>query len=82
MKPIKAVRITKKDFLYLQSRQILSTFKKAVLKLKSGDYTGVDFKKREPKTHNIWPFRINKKYRAWATKENDILIIYKIDDHQ
>lgn len=82
MKSIKAVRITKRDFLYLQSRQILSAFKKAVEKLKSGDFAGLDFKKREPKTHNIWSFRINKKYRALCTKTGDLLKITKIDDHQ
>ncbi len=76
------VKISKKEYVYLQSRNILKQFKKASEKIKSSDYTGLDLKKREPKSDNIWSFRITKKYRALATKSGQTLKVFPIDDHQ
>ncbi|OGJ51776.1 hypothetical protein A2335_00570 [Candidatus Peregrinibacteria bacterium RIFOXYB2_FULL_32_7] len=67
---------------YLEKHNLIQYFKKSVQKLKNEQNTGLDFKKREPKSLNIWSFRITKKYRAWCKRENDILKIYLIDDHQ
>ncbi len=67
---------------YLQSHQLVTQFSKAILKFKSKNLSNLDFKKREPKSLDIWSFRITKKYRAFALREGNILKIFKIDDHQ
>lgn len=67
---------------YIRKHQLLSQFRKSVQKLKSGQHAGLDFKKRIPKSANIWQFRITQKYRAWCKKKKGVVIIYKIDDHQ
>ncbi len=79
---IHKIKVEPRVYLYLKKHRLIKQFKNAVEKLKLGNPSGLDFKRRKPKNLGIWSFRISKKYRAWATKENDILIIYKIDDHQ
>ncbi len=67
---------------YLRKRQLVSQFQKAIIKLKTGNYSGLDFKKRKPENAGIWSFRINQKYRAWCRRKDNELTIYLIDDHQ
>lgn len=67
---------------YLQERQLVSQYKKVKSFIENGSYALVQLKKRQPTSANIWYFRINKKYRAWAFKHNDTLAVFKIDDHQ
>lgn len=50
---------------YLISRGLLKQYKKAKEKILSGDLKSVLFKKRRPKTLNVYQFRINDKYRAF-----------------
>ncbi len=51
-------------------------------KIQEGHYQEVQLKKRQPKSKNIYQFRITRKYRAFAIKENGSLIIFHISDHQ
>lgn len=50
---------------YLVSRGLLKQYKKAKEKILSGDLKSVYFKKRKPKTLNVYQFKINDKYRAF-----------------
>lgn len=67
---------------YLKKHMLTFAFQKAANKLKSGNFTGLQLRKREPKSLNIWYFRITKQYRAWAERDGNKLNIYKVDDHQ
>jgi len=79
---INIIDVSREAFIYAQSRQLLNQFRKTLEKLKEGSFNGLDLKKREPKSHRVWSFRINKKYRALATLERGNFYIYEIDDHQ
>ncbi|EKD65867.1 MAG: hypothetical protein ACD_49C00078G0006 [uncultured bacterium (gcode 4)] len=71
--------------IYIKSRNLLSQYKKAKSKILSWDLKSVLFKKREPKTLNVYQFRINDKYRAfWFFDKNNskIFKIIEISDHQ
>lgn len=67
---------------YLKKHKLIPQFEKAVLKFKSNSLSGLDFKKRKPKSQGIWSFRITKKYRALATRTGNTLKVYRISDHQ
>jgi hypothetical protein len=79
---ISTIRTSLEVNKYLEKHNLIDNFKKAVQKLKIGQNAGLDFKKREPKSLEIWSFRLTKKYRAWCKKEQNILNVYCIDDHQ
>lgn len=79
---MKVFEASEKIILYLKSRQILPAYKKAKDYINAGNYQEVNLKKREPKSSNIYQFRITKKYRAFAIKEGDRLVVFKISDHQ
>ena len=79
---ISAVLIEPAAYRDIQRHQLEEQLKKVVRKLKSGVNAGVDLKKREPKSMNVWQFRITQKYRAYAKRNSDRLIVYAIDDHQ
>ena len=51
--------------LYLESRQILAQYKKAKKMLLEGYGQKYDFKRRQPKSEEIYQFRINQQYRAF-----------------
>ena len=55
---------------------------KACEYIEMGNYKAVFLKPRKPKVLGVFQFRITKKYRALAFKENDSLFVYKISDHQ
>ncbi len=70
-------------FDFLQKRNLLIQYKKAKINILSWNNLKNYFKERNPKGSNIWYFRINKKYRAWWSFDNDWnLVIFKIDNHQ
>ena len=50
---------------YIVSRGLIKQYKKVKEKILSGDLKSVSFKKRKPKTLNVYQFRINDKYRAF-----------------
>lgn len=57
-------------------------YAKACGYIESGNYKAVFLKLRKPKALGVYQFRITKKYRAFAFKEDDSLFVYKISDHQ
>ncbi len=67
---------------YLKKRNLLKQYTKAKNYVLSWDFGIVKFKMREPKSDDIWYFRINQQFRAHAYLEWDTLIVYKIDNHQ
>ena len=68
---------------FLEKRNLLKQFKKSKEKVLNWVNSKSYFKERKPKNSNVWYFRINKKYRAyWSIDENWDLIIFEINDHQ
>ena len=75
--------IERKDVLeYLKARLILDQYKKAKNFILLENLSLVNLKKRKPKSDGVWYFRINKKYRAFCYIEDDILVVFEINDHQ
>jgi hypothetical protein len=75
--------IERKDvFEYLQKRNLLNQYIKAKKFLLLSQFYLVDFKKRQPKTDMVWYFRINKQFRALAYFDDDVLVVFEIDNHQ
>lgn len=68
--------------IYLKKRNLISQYKKCKALLLIWLYKNVDFRKREPKTDDIYYFRINKQYRAIGFIENKTFKVLKIDNHQ
>ncbi len=67
---------------YCEKRQILSQYLKACSYIELGYFDTVKLKLLHPKENGIYQFRITGKYRALAIKENDILIVFDVSDHQ
>ena len=67
---------------YIQSRNLMNQYKKVKGYILAGHTSGAHLRKREPKGDNIWYFRINKKFRAFAYLDGATLKIFHIDDHQ
>ena len=67
---------------YLKIRHILKEYKKAKGYITDGHYQQVQLKKRQPYSSGIWYFRITRKYRAYAKKEQNRLVVFEISDHQ
>jgi plasmid maintenance system killer protein len=87
MKRIDAIIEEGLDILeYLDSRQILSQYKKAKTMLIGGFSQKYDLKLRKPKNAGIYQFRINQKYRAFGffDEEDDktTFVVTYISDHQ
>ncbi len=61
---------------------ILAQYKKARDFLESEEFDLIFFKKRKPKSENIYQFRISKKYRAFGSFRNADFIVFEINDHQ
>ena len=75
--------IERKDIvLFLERRNLLKQYKKSKNFLLSGNFYLADFKKRQPVQNKIWYFRINRQFRALAYFDNDILVVFDIDNHQ
>lgn len=71
-----------KAVAYLKSRHILKEYIKAKSYIVEGHYQQVKLKKRRPYSSDIWYFRITRKYRAYAKKEQNRLVVFEISDHQ
>lgn len=73
-----------KDILsYLESRQLVTQYKKAKQYLLQNRIITVKFKERNPKGSGIWQFRINRQCRALCVFDNiGNLIVFEIDNHQ
>lgn len=67
---------------YLHARNLISQYKKAKHYLLAGKTHLVNFKLRKPKKDQIYYFRINNQYRAFAFLEKGVLKVFKISDHQ
>jgi len=67
---------------YLEKRNLLNQYKKAKKFLLIWNQKQVDFKIREPKNDQIYYFPINKQFRTLCYFEWNILIVFKIDNHQ
>ncbi len=79
---IRHILVSRRADSYLKRHRLVKHFLKALHKLKKGDNRGVDLKKRNPHSDQVWQFRITKKYRAFARKNGDVLTVFKISDHQ
>lgn len=73
---------TKEVAQYLQSRDLVTQYWKIKRYIILGHLSSARLKKREPKEHEIWSFRINRKFRAFAYLEHSTLKVFHIDDHQ
>lgn len=87
MKQIDGITEEGLDILeYLNSRQILSQYKKAKAMLIGGFAQKYDLKLRKPKNAGIYQFRINQKYRAFGFFDEEdgktIFVVTYISDHQ
>jgi len=67
---------------YLKKHNLLAPYQKVKAHILAGHYSGAQLRKRRPKTDDIWYFRINKKFRAFAYLEGVTLKVFAIDDHQ
>ena len=67
---------------YCQKRQIFKHYQKACRYINLGLYDVVKLKILQPKSEGIYQFRITKKFRALAVKENNTLYVFEISDHQ
>ena len=67
---------------YLEKRKLVGQYQKAKKNILQGQYQLVDLKKRKPKSAEVYQFRVNKKYRAFARKIKGGLLVFAISDHQ
>ena len=67
---------------HLVTRTIKQRFQKSVCYIELNLPNMVDLKLLKPKNKGIWQFRITKKYRALAIKEEGHLYVFEISDHQ
>lgn len=79
---IQDIFITQEAREQLQKHGLVVQFQKSAVKILAGNNAGVDLKKREPKSENTWSFRLTKKYRALCKRQQGILTVFYIDDHQ
>lgn len=66
----------------IEKYNLVNQYKKACDFIKNKQYHKVQLKLRKPKTAGIYQFRITKKYKAFAIRENDTLYVFEISDHQ
>ncbi len=79
---IEKIEEEKDVFEYLLQRNLLKQYKKAKNYLIIWNLKQADFKIREPKSDEIYYFRINKQFRALCYFEEKTLVVFKIDNHQ
>ena len=79
---ISKVLIAPKALEYIQKRQLEKQYLKAKKYILWWYISSTSLKLREPKSDEIWYFRINKQYRALCKLEWDILYVLAIDNHQ
>lgn len=66
----------------IKKYQLEKQYQKALQYLQSGSFHTVQLKIRKPKQDQIYQFRINKKFRALAFKQDKKLYVFEISDHQ
>jgi hypothetical protein len=69
-------------FEYLQKRNLIKQYQKAKKKLENDQLMAVHFKKRKPKSEDLFQFRISHKYRGWGIFKDGYFQVIHIDDHQ
>ena len=79
---IDEVAISKKCISYLKKRKLFQQYKKQETFILEWAFSKVQLGLRSPKSLGIYYFRINKQYRAFATKEWNRLVVFKIYDHK
>lgn len=67
---------------YLKKRNLIASYKQVKTHLLAGHVAGAQLRKRQPRSEDIWYFRINKQYRALCYFEETTVIVFHIDDHQ
>ncbi len=67
---------------YLEKRQLIKSYQKQKALIFAGYFDLVDMKKMNPKSEEIYYFRINSQYRAIGFIENNIFVVTEIWDHQ
>ncbi len=67
--------------IYLQKRWLIKQYIKAKKHILSGFFIWNFLKEKNPKWCNIHYFPINKQYRALCILDNNILKVFKIDNH-
>jgi len=82
MKRITKILEDEEAIIYLKARGVFEQYEKAKRLLLLGYPQLVDFKLREPKSNEIWYFRINRQYRAFGYFHGDEFTVSDIDDHQ
>ncbi len=61
---ISKIRINTLAIKYIEKRGLKNQYQKSCKFILEGYLKNVDLKLREPKSQEIWYFRINKQYRA------------------
>ncbi|EKD65968.1 MAG: hypothetical protein ACD_49C00072G0005 [uncultured bacterium (gcode 4)] len=76
--------IEEEDYIlnYLIERNLLNQYKKVKKFLLIWNSRQVDFKLKKPKSAQIYYFRINQQFRALCHFEWNVLVVFKIDNHQ
>ena len=65
----------------ISKRWLLKQYEKVEKFLKEWKMKNVDFRLRNPKSDNIYYFKINKQYRLWCTYKNNEIKIFHFDKH-
>lgn len=66
---IREILISERDIEYLKKRGLEIQYHKAKSYILTGLYRSATLKTREPKSDDVWYFRINKQYRAICDRE-------------
>lgn len=67
---------------YLEKKNLRKQYIKAKWNVEHDHTSGTQLRKREPKSDDMWYFRINRQYRALCYRDGDTLIVFDVDDHQ
>jgi plasmid maintenance system killer protein len=67
---------------YINSKQLNKQYEKAKRYVLMGNFKEIEFRKREPKSDNVYYFKINNQYRAIWYMDWSIFKVVEIDDHQ
>ena len=79
---IREVLIEEQSLAYLKQRGLDKQYFKAVRFILLWSFTSVDFRKRKPKTEDVFYFRINKQFRAIGKIKKDVFLVTSISNHQ
>lgn len=74
--------VEKSNIVVYLKKNLTKQYLKVKQDICDNNFRAVDLKKRQPYSDNIWYFRINKKYRAFAEKVDNTLFVFHISDHQ